>query len=179
MTAQTPAIPTALDLSAARADEVNAIAALHVRAWQQAYRELLAADYLAALSVERRAVGWAELLKQSSSRVLLARRAGQVLGFVSHGACRDADAPAQQGEIMALYVDPPHWGVGVGHRLMQQALSELAQAGFGQVSLWVLAHNGPAIRFYERAGFQAVPGSRRHFDLGGQRVEEVAYVRPV
>lgn len=164
-------------LRAATPDDADDIAAVHVRSWRAAYRDILAPAFLAGLSVARRAAGWREALAGNDSQVLLVREAGRLLGFVSHGPCRDAGAPAGQGEIMAIYVDPPAWGGGIGQRLLGQALSDLQRGGFDAVSLWVMSRNAPARRFYARAGFHEVPGSATTFELGAQPVEEVCYRR--
>ena len=164
-------------LMSATTDDADDIAAVHVRSWQTAYRDILAPDFLAGLSVARRAAGWREALARKDSQVLLAREAGRLLGFVSHGPCRDAGAAAGQGEVMAIYVDPPAWGRGIGQRLLDRALRDLQRGGFDAVSLWVMARNAPARRFYALAGFHDVPGSATTFELGGQPVEEVCYRR--
>jgi RimJ/RimL family protein N-acetyltransferase len=65
----------------------------------------LPAERLAQLSVERRARQWRDWPP------LLAESGDVVVGFVSVGASRDADA---DGELFAIYVDPDYWGRGVG-----------------------------------------------------------------
>ena len=76
------------------------------------------------------------------------------------------------GELMALYVDPDRWGLGVGRALMQQARARLAQQRHEQACLWVLAGNKRAERFYSIDGW-APDGLRRTDELGGLTVEEV------
>ena len=73
--------------------------------WQAAYSPVLPAERLAQLSVERRARQWRDWPP------LLAESGDVVVGFVSVGASRDADA---DGELFAIYVDPDYWGRGVG-----------------------------------------------------------------
>lgn len=168
---------TETELLAATPADADDIAAVNVRSWQAAYRDILTPTFLAGLSVARRAAGWREALARKDSQVLLVREAGRLMGFVSHGRCRDAGAPVGQGEVMAIYVDPPAWGRGLGQRLLGQALRDLQRGGFDAVSLWVMARNAPARRFYARAGFQEVPGSVQLFELDSSPVEEVCYLR--
>jgi len=160
---------------AAEAD-CAAVARVHVASWQQAYRHLMPADYLDALSVEKREAGWREVLARGQPELLVARAADDVLGFASFGKCRDDDAPPGRGELWALYASPLAWSRGVGRALCDAARTRLDALGFGETSLWVLAGNARAIRFYTRAGFVADPGSAKDFQLGGVTVREVRYI---
>ncbi|MFF8982365.1 hypothetical protein ACF08E_03125 [Streptomyces globisporus] len=53
-----------------------------------------------------------------------------------------------------------------------------ADAGHADMALWVLRDNGPARRFYERAGLRP-DGGEDTFLAGGTLVTEVRYVRPL
>jgi GNAT superfamily N-acetyltransferase len=74
----------------------------------------------------------------------VAESAGRLVGFL-HGR-RAVPGVRVQG----LYVDPDWWGQGVAGRLMEEFDSWAEGAAVGVV---VLAHNGRAIRFYEKQGF--------------------------
>ena len=160
----------------ATAQHASAIAALHVRAWQAAYAHILAPEFLASLSVDERAATWQEILQASASQTHVAvGDDASMQGFISHGPDRDEpDAPAQ-GEVWALNVAPERWAQGVGRALLRHALHELRALGRVEVSLWVLAGNQRAIRFYESQGFARMPRGARSFELGGREVEELAY----
>ena len=56
------------------------------------------------------------------------------------------------GWIDQLYVDPNRTGEGIGSRLLEEALSELAPP----VRLFTFQANARARGFYERRGFRAV-----------------------
>ena len=62
------------------------------------------------------------------------------------------------GEVFAIYVDPACQGLGAGRRLLEAAARQLAEAGFAEASLWVLASNRAARGFYESQGWRR----RRH-----------------
>ena len=51
----------------------------------------------------------------------------------------------------------------------------LADLGYSRATLWVLAANARAIRFYERAGFTLDANSETIIDIGGQSFPEVRY----
>lgn len=168
---------TASTLRRARVDDAQGIAAVHVAAWQAAYRGLMPDDYLASLRAEARADFWRRALAAEPHPVLVAERAGRIVGFASCGPPRDAGAPADRGELYAIYIDPAVWSSGVGRALCQAALGALRAAGFTAASLWVLAGNTRAIRFYERAGFARDPAATKTVTLGGTTLPELRYVR--
>lgn len=156
-------------------DAAEEIAAVHVASWQAAYRELLPAEFLAALSIEKRAQGWRALLRAGRTRVVLARaRDGALAGWVSFGANRDDGLDATWGEIEALYVRPDAWRQGAGARLAARACAVLREAGYTRVSLWVLEGNAQAIAFYRRLGF-APDGASAPVAIGGAHLVQVRY----
>lgn len=162
-----------MHILSASLEHVDGLAQAHVRAWQVAYADILAADFLQAMSVAQRAQRWRDILAEHPCRTLVAVDGQQVLGFVNHGPCRDQGAPPDRGEIMALYVHPEVWGRGAGRALLSRAVQDLRAGGFAEITLWVLAQNDAALRFYGRCGFGPVPGSDQTFELGGRQVQEV------
>ncbi len=155
--------------------DVEAVARLHVVVWQTAYRGLLPDAYLDAISVERRAAMWRQLVERQVSPALVAEQDGCIVGFVLGGPSRDDDAqPGVTGEIMAIYVTPDRWGAGAGAQLMQAALAVLCDQGFHEVTLWVLRDNVRARRFYEVAGFEPDGGEKVEMQ-SGVSFDEVRY----
>ncbi|HSI48927.1 MAG TPA: GNAT family N-acetyltransferase [Ideonella sp.] len=160
--------------------DAQGIATVHVRSWQASYAAILPLHFVAELSIEQRTERWRGILaRQDSNTRVMRDEAGQVLGFVSHGPCRDEGALHTRGEIWALYALPGAWGQGVGRALLQRALSDLLARGCDSVSLWVLSGNQRGIRFYRAAGFTEVAGSAKLLELGGQTVEEMQMIRPL
>jgi ribosomal protein S18 acetylase RimI-like enzyme len=166
---------TELTIGPARADDAPVVAALHLLSWQQAYGGLLPAEPLAQRSLSTLAVQWRQAILSGTVSLALAREGAGAAGFVSFGRCRDADADDTCGEIWALYVMPSHWSRGVGRALWLHACEQLRTAGFVQVSLWVLADNERALRFYRRAGLRADPGVMQTIERGGRQLLEVRY----
>ena len=163
-------------ITSARLQDALALAQIHVESWQVVYVGLFPTEYLESLSIAERQERWLAILQSGSSRTLVARHEGQVLGFVSFGRCRDAGAPAARGEVWALYVSPPAWSTGAGWALWEAARVQMLHAGFTEVSLWVLSGNARGMRFYEAVGFRRERGSEQHFERGGATVEEVRLV---
>lgn len=161
----------------ATAADAQRIAEIKIAGWRAAYRGLMPDDVLASLSMDEQAVKWRRRLIEHPGRVLVAELDQQVAGYVSAAASRDADPiDAAVGEIYALYVHPDHWRAGIGSSLMLAALDTLRRQRFAQVTLWVLADNDPAIRFYQAHGFQA-NGRSKLATWGNSELREIAMAR--
>jgi GNAT superfamily N-acetyltransferase len=154
-----------------------AVATVHVRAWQVAYRDLLPADYLASLKPDDRAPRYTfggTDPRQPMTTVAL-DDAGTVRGFVTTCAARDQDVPGY-GEVAAIHVDPEFWGRGVGQALLVAARAYLLDSGFRRALLWVLVGNVRAERFYVQDGWTP-DGTRRMDTVWGVQVNDQRYRR--
>jgi RimJ/RimL family protein N-acetyltransferase len=164
--------------------DAAAIARVHVRSWQIAYRGLIPQDYLDRLDPAERRERWERGLAEQQwprSGTLVAEctdgRDG-IVGFVHIGPSRDDDAGPTVGEVSAIYALATVWGTGVGRELMAAALAGLGEAGYAQATLWVLDANARARRCYEAAGWR--PDGTVKVDASrGFPLEEVRYRRPV
>jgi GNAT superfamily N-acetyltransferase len=167
-----------LELRVAGPEDALDVAAVHVRSWQSAYRGLLSDAYLDSLRPEERAARYTFGATGVDVPVTtVAIEEGSICGFVTTGPCRDDDAP-EKGEVLALYVDPPAWGSGIGRRLLADARARLVRAGFGEAVLWVHARNDRARRFYVMDGWR--PDDRqRSAEVWGVVVDEVRLRRPL
>src|SRR5690606_37227487 len=98
-------------------------------------------------SVEKREAFWAKQLGSGSSHTLVAEEAGDVVGWIDFGTCRDADAPSD-AEVYAVYLEPTWFRRGVGSALWRTMLEQVMQDGRRRLAVWVLADHHPARRFY-------------------------------
>lgn len=167
-------MPT-VKIGPAAPEDALAVAELHVSAWQGAYAGIVPQEHLDSLSVPTRESCWREMIQSGTPQLLLAWEASAAVGFVAFGKSRDLDAPPAAGELWAIYVRPSHWSHGVGRDLWLQARERLRSQGFQSVTLWVLADNARAIRFYTRAGFVPEAGSAQERVLGGKTLQEIRY----
>lgn len=133
--------------------DAKAIAVIHVRTWQCAYRGQIPDEYLDSMSIEKREKGWVEILSDPKEKIFVAEIDGKVLGFCGAGKSRDEFAEKNTGEVMSIYVDPETIHKGVGSKMLAAALDYLKEQGYGQVTLWVLTTNQKAREFYEKKGF--------------------------
>jgi GNAT superfamily N-acetyltransferase len=154
--------------------DAEQIADIHVQAWRWAYRGKVPDTFLASLSVSDRVDTWrATLDEPDSSRVWVAEAGGDIVGFASAGACRDEDVDPATGEVYAIYIEPSRVGSGLGRGLFETATSWL-RPRFQCATLWVLASNSRARRFYEKAGW-APDGSTKVDPREGFSLNEVRY----
>ena len=135
-------------------------------------------EHLDALDESARAEGWRQSLESGSGWVFVAVLDDEVVGFAALMPSRDPDASPRCGEVTAIYALPHVWGDGVGWALMDRVLQILSAEGFDEVTLWVLAGNERAIRFYERSDF-AHDGAEKTDDSRGFALHELRYRRPL
>lgn len=167
-----------MDPRAPTPNDAEALGAVHVRAWQAAYRGgLMPDDYLDSLSAEERAERWRTALEhppgRRRSRFVVEDASGTVLGFILIGP-QDGDEDSTTGELYAINVDPDHWGTGAGRSLHDAGVDALAEAGFDRAVLWVHPDNTRARSFYESLGWQSDDVTRQAEVLGVE-VPEVRY----
>lgn len=163
----------------ARPDDAPAIASVHVRTWQTAYRGQLPDAFLDGLSadLELRTSFWQRwIASEAAARgqsVLVAEDGGEVAGFATFGPSQDDPSLV---ELYAIYVDPDRWDRGHGRALIGSAVRGLRDGGFYEAILWVLETNGRARRFYEIAGWVTDGGTK--IDMRGDvELREVRYRR--
>jgi ribosomal protein S18 acetylase RimI-like enzyme len=158
-------------------DDALAIATVHVRAWKDGYRGLVAQDYLDALRPEDRAARYTLGLDDPAHPyTLVAVRDGIVCGFATTGPASDDDIDASAGQLHALHVDPTAWGLGVGRRLIAESRARLLSLGYTEAVLWVLVGNNRAQRFYRIDGWTP-DGTARTVEMWGTSLRDERWRR--
>ena len=172
-----------LTVREATRSDAPAIARVRVAGWRAGYAGILDDGVLAALDPAADAARWLATW-DSGPRRRVAEAGGAVVGFTTTGAYRSAgDDPAwplgpDDGELMAVYVDPGAWSRGVGAALLADADAVLRAGGHPVARLWVLAANDRARRFYARHGWVDEGVATAYTPPGGATaVPEVRYRR--
>jgi ribosomal protein S18 acetylase RimI-like enzyme len=167
----------ACTLRPARPDDADAVARVHVRTWQAAYRGLLPDGYLDSLRAEERArrYNFGSLDPRLPATIVAVDSASAIVGFATTAPARDAECVGS-GELAALHVDPDAWGRGIGQALVVAARAQLVERGFEDAILWVLVGNARAQRFYRADGWLP-DGARRTEEVWGANVDELRFVR--
>jgi GNAT superfamily N-acetyltransferase len=158
----------------ARLEDAPAIAAVHVRGWQVAYRDYFPRDFLDGMSVVRRAGQWITWLADPLQTTAVYETELGVVGFVNIGASRDADADSSTGELMSIYVDPSVWRRNIGRELVAWATAAALAREWTTMTLWTLADNRGTRMFYERCGW-SLDGASKREKLAGRSLSQVRY----
>ncbi len=170
-----PVSERVLSVRRATVEDASEIGAVHVRAWQAGYADLMPADLLAGLEPDERAAMWLDHMSHASAvSVLVAVDGSQVVGFVAFGAENSTGPRSGCGEVYALNVDPSRWAHGGGRALLVSACEMLSALGYSEAVLWVLSRNMRARRLYESQGWYA-DGATALTDHGGATTEEIRY----
>ena len=161
----------------ARMDDVFDLAELEVRSWRAVYQDIFPINELAKMSVQRKAVQWGRLIREPGRRsaALVAEAESGPVGFLQCGPARDSRV-TRAGEVYSIYVDPAHWGSGVGTALMEVGLDFLTPR-FRTALLWVVRENENARRFYEAREFHEDRGSLKTYTFFNYAVLCVRYSR--
>jgi len=158
--------------------DASAAAALHVRAWQAAYRGQIPDAVLDALETSGRERVWREIVQRQRHGAEVATLAEVLVGFCELVPSRDVGAPGDVAEISMIYVDPAHWGLGAGRALLESSSERALRLGYRALTLWVLATNTSAQQFYQRLGF-APDGASKTLERPTYFMHEVRYRRPL
>lgn len=162
-----------------RAD-ADAIAAIQVAVWREAYADLLPPDVLAALPVDEFAAHWEQSIatpKDARQRVLVALERNVVRGFTTTAPSTDTDAdPGRDAEVGELAVDPSTRRAGHGSRLLHAAIDTLRSDRFDRATSWVASSDDDRRGFLTSQGW-APDGAFRELDLEGDGVVTVKQIR--
>jgi ribosomal protein S18 acetylase RimI-like enzyme len=164
----------------ARTSDVDDVAAVQVRAWRQAYAEVLPQDVLADLDAGEIAWEWGRGLLRPQGHLLLVAvegASGNVVGAAAIGPGVDPDLdPATVGEITLLVVDPDHQRRGHGSRLMAAAVDHLRGAGRTEAIAWLPLADEPRRAFWLSTGWGPDSAYRDLEMLPGATLREVRLV---
>ncbi|MDQ5824002.1 MAG: GNAT family N-acetyltransferase [Chloroflexota bacterium] len=153
-------------------EDVPGIARVHIESWRTTYKDMVPQHIIESFTYEQREELWRRALSPGSrSFVYVAEEGDEVVGFASGGPARE-DAPHHAAELYAIYLLQEHQGKGIGRRLFEAVVRELARRGLYSMAIWVIAQN-PACGFYEAMGGRKV--YERQEEADGVTIEEIGY----
>ncbi len=168
-------------IRAAQPEDAPELGAVHVAAWQWAYRGLMPDDLLDSLRPESRARAWAAWLTGSDAEqgfaAWVAEVDGSIVGFASSSEGREDDMEDDTVELLTIYLLEHLVGTGIGSALLDAAESTWRQEGRRMAVLWVLANNDRSRRFYETHGWHTDGVTKMQSFGAGTQVEAVRYYK--
>lgn len=107
----------------------------------------------------------AEILNRDS-RFFFALYRDEPVGYlkINQGMAQTVLPNDKALEIERIYIDQAYKGKGIGKRILDKAFEQAALSGAEYIWLGVWENNLPAIRFYEKCGFEKY--SQHIFTLG-------------
>lgn len=147
-----------------------AVASIHVRGWQAAYRGMMPDSFLDSLDISQRTERWQNNLGRNNCMNLVAEQDGQIMAFGGGGVNRSLSiVPHLPNELWALYTDPNLWGQGAGRAIMTEFATRIQTPYL----VWVARENHPALKFYARMGGKQLTHTKNE-EVGGGQVPHVA-----
>lgn len=99
--------------------------------------------------------------------ILVAERAGAVVGFARVSPYSDRDVYAGVGEY-GIYLDPAARAAGLGTRLLEALAGAAEAAGYHKLTSKLFTSNGASLALARRCGFREVGIHRNHARLDGE-----------
>lgn len=166
-----------LKIRTATKSDIEGIASLHSKSWQQNYRNTFSDQFLDYEVQHERLVVWKKRFENVSKDqyVQVAEVNGELVGFI----CAYIDRDSKYGTLIDnLHVSSDFIGQGIGEQLMVNMANFLDQnESNASMYLWVLTSNLKAIKFYERMGGKPVE-TVNDFDIGDKEIVKTRYHWP-
>jgi RimJ/RimL family protein N-acetyltransferase len=111
------------------------------------------------------------LRRYPDAAVLVAETGGELVGRLS--LARDRHPSSSHVADLGLMVAKDYRGRGVGRALLDGAVVWAGESGVTKLELHVFPWNRPAIRLYERFGFEREGVRKRHYRRDGEYVDAI------
>lgn len=109
-----------------------------------------------------------ENYRSDKDRIFFAEAAGKIIGAIAV-----VGHTANKAQLRWFILHPDYRGLGLGTRLMGEAMAYLSEKGYKDIFLYTTRDQQTAIRMYEKAGFQKV--SEHVAVMWGKQLTELTY----
>lgn len=138
-----------MEIRPATEEDFESVRDVARRAWSAAYAEIMDDE-----SIDGTISSWysdeslADAVERPGTMFLVATDGGELLGFC-HAVCFE-----DEGDLLRLYVEPDHWGGGIGTALYERLRGDLRDINMKRLKAMVLSDNERGTGFYRRLGFE-------------------------
>lgn len=136
----------------AEASDLDALVALHVATWKEAYTHLLPDGFFDDEHTRQRRAMWTRILEDDSPERIarVAADGDRLVGLAMSGPSMSVSGEEvpRERQLYMLYVLAAEYGTGAGQALFDAVI------GADPAVLWVAKENPRAIAFYRRNGFE-------------------------
>ena len=144
------------------------LAYIQTESWKAAFKDILEEDVLKrCTNMERATQMYVGLLEAEKGNGYLLEVDGKGHCIAWWDATREEDMEGF-AELICIHSLQVNWGKGYGSKMMDKVLSDIAEAGYTKVMLWVFEENHRARAFYEAKGF--VKSAKSKVSLGAVEV---------
>jgi L-amino acid N-acyltransferase YncA len=157
----------------AGAEDIPEIGRIVVRSWQHTFGGLVSAEFLDSMSDDHQCRRHERMFAiQEVVYYVAVTNDGNVIGFCSGGPSR-RPGYAAQSEIYAIYLMPGFEQRGIGRRLFEHVVSDIAATGRKGLFLTALSAN-PNRSFYTKLG--GIETEAESLQLGNEVCPQIAFV---
>ena len=156
-------------IRAARPEDAATLVRLGAAVGREPEAWLLNTDGWRSAADERRYLR--ALRRHPDAAVFVADDDGAIVGRLS--LARDPHGASRHVADLGLMVAAGYRRRGIGAALLEQAIAWAQDAGVRKLELHVFPWNEPALRLYERFGFEREGLRRGHYRRGGEYVDAI------
>lgn len=153
----------------ARPEDAATLVALGATIGREPEAWLLNTDGWRSVTEERRYIR--ALKRHPDAAVYVAEDDGAIVGRLS--VARDPHQASRHVADLGIMIAIGHRGQGIGHALLDQAVAWARDVGVSKIELHVFPWNEPAIRLYEKFGFEREGLRKRHYRRGNEYVDAI------
>ena len=163
-------------------EDVENIIDVNLKTWRTTYGGIVDEDFLLKLEVGRndsvkRAKDNFGKRKIEGRKIYdcVATHGENFIGMLTYGKCREEDklGLSNCGEVYAIYILKEYQQKGIGKRLINFAIEDLANENYEKLIIWALKEN-PSVEFYKKIGGEI--GFKKDIKIGEQLLEEIGFI---
>lgn len=153
----------AIVIRAAHANDIQALAQLHVQTWRETYWYVKKPP-----TVALRAQQWTEMFKRESADwfvLVVTNERGELIGFAKGQTYAHSDLPQFSSELNKIYLLQSYQRLGIGQKLLKAVAERLLGMGINNMVLFGDTKN-PSGKFHEAMGAQKLYAKNGEFHGG-------------